>query len=131
MGVDDDSSTSPVSMPASIWKVVMPVTRSPRMIAHWMGAAPRYFGSSEAWMLIDPRTGASSTACGRIWPKATTTAASAPKARRRCGHSGSRTRAGCSTVRPASSAARLTGGGVSFCPRCAGRSGWVITATIS
>jgi hypothetical protein len=41
MAVDSESNTSPVSMPGSIWKVVMPVSVSPRMIAHAMGAAPR------------------------------------------------------------------------------------------
>ena len=67
-----------MSIPASILNVVMPVSVSPRTMAHWIGAAPRYFGSSEAWMLIEPRAGASSTVWGRIWPKATTTATSAP-----------------------------------------------------
>ena len=109
----------------------MPVTRSPRMIAHWMGAAPRYFGKSEAWMLIEPRDGASSTAWGRIWPNATTTATSAPSARSRSGQPGSRRRGGWSTDRPAASAAVLIGGAVRRWPRCAGRSGWVTTATIA
>ena len=104
-------------MPASIWNVVIPVTVSPRMIAHWIGAAPRYLGRSEAWMLIEPRDGASSTACGRIWPNATTTATSARSARNRSGHSGSRSRGGCRTGSPAANAATLTGGGVRRCPR--------------
>ena len=119
-----------MSIPGSIANVVMPVSVSPRMIAHWMGAAPRYLGSSEAWMLMEPRAGASSTAFGRIWPKATTTARSAANAASRSAQPGSRSRGGCSTGRPAASAASFTGGGVSRWPRCAGRSGWVMTATI-
>jgi hypothetical protein len=99
-------------------------------MAHWIGAAPRYFGNSEPWMLIDPRGEAASTAVGRIWPNATTTAMSAPSARRRSGHSGSRRRGGWMTGRPAWSAATLMGGGVSFWPRWAGRSGCVTTVTI-
>ena len=47
---------SPVSSPASMRMVVTPVTDSPRAIAHWIGAAPRYFGSSEACMFRLPRT---------------------------------------------------------------------------
>ena len=66
-----------MSIPASIWNVVIPVSRSPRMIAHAIGAAPRYRGSSDAWTLMDPRGGTSSTAGGRICPNATTTATSA------------------------------------------------------
>ena len=113
IGVERMSSTSPVSIPGSIAKVVMPVSVSPRMIAHWIGAAPRYFGSSEAWMLIEPRAGTSSTALGRIWPNATTTARSAPYAARRSGQPASRRRGGCSTGRPAATAASLMGGDVS------------------
>ena len=55
-----------MSIPASISNVVMPVSRSPRMIAHAMGAAPRYRGSSDACTLIDPRAGTVRTATGRI-----------------------------------------------------------------
>ena len=39
---------SPVSRPFSIYIVVTPVTVSPSMIARSIGAAPRYFGSSDA-----------------------------------------------------------------------------------
>ena len=41
IGVGTRSSIAPVSMPSSIWIVVIPVSVSPRMIAHAMGAAPR------------------------------------------------------------------------------------------
>ncbi|NUN50962.1 MAG: hypothetical protein HUU15_19315 [Candidatus Brocadiae bacterium] len=34
----------------------------------WMGAAPRQRGSSEAWMLMQPRRGSASTAGGRMRP---------------------------------------------------------------
>src|SRR5207249_7001962 len=56
----------PISIPSSILNVVIPVCVSPRMIAHWIGAAPRYLGSSDAWMLIYPLAGVSTTALGRL-----------------------------------------------------------------
>ena len=40
-------SISPVSIPSSICMVVTPETCSPLMTAHWIGAAPRYLGSSD------------------------------------------------------------------------------------
>src|SRR6266576_870123 len=52
---------------------------------------------------MEPRAGTRSTAGGRICPKATTTATSAPNSARRLGHSGSRSRAGWTTGRPAAS----------------------------
>ena len=52
-------SMSPVSMPTSICISVTPVSRSPRMIAHWIGAAPRYFGRSDACTFRQPCFGAS------------------------------------------------------------------------
>jgi hypothetical protein len=48
--------------------MVMPVSASPARIAAWIGAAPRQRGSSEAWMLRQPRRGASSIGLGRIRP---------------------------------------------------------------
>ena len=48
---------SPVSSPASIRIVVTPVTDSPFAIAHWMGAAPRYLGNSEACKFKFPKRG--------------------------------------------------------------------------
>ena len=35
---------SPLSMPASIFMMVTPVSASPFRMAHWIGAAPRYLG---------------------------------------------------------------------------------------
>jgi len=34
--------------------VETPVTASPLSTAHWIGAAPRYFGSSEPWTFTAP-----------------------------------------------------------------------------
>ena len=34
--------------------IIMPVSRSPAMMARWIGAAPRQRGSSEAWPLKAP-----------------------------------------------------------------------------
>jgi hypothetical protein len=68
MASDSTSSMSPVSSPASICMIVIPVCVSPASIARWIGAAPRQRGSSEAWMLMQPRRGTVSTHCGRISP---------------------------------------------------------------
>ena len=46
---------------------------SPFNIDHWIGAAPRYFGSREACTLIQPYLGRSSSSLGNICPKAATT----------------------------------------------------------
>ncbi len=54
MGITTFSSMSPVSRPTSIIMVVMPVSFSPSMTHHWMGAAPLYLGSRDAWMLTQP-----------------------------------------------------------------------------
>jgi hypothetical protein len=62
------SSTSPVSRPASMRIVVTPVVVSPFAIAHWIGAAPRYFGSSEACRLRLPSGGRSIIHCGMMRP---------------------------------------------------------------
>ena len=48
--------------------MVTPVSLSPASMARWIGAAPRQRGSREAWMLMQPSRGMSSTACGRIKP---------------------------------------------------------------
>ena len=52
--------------------VVTPVTFSPFAIAHWMGAAPRYFGSNDACRLMLPYFGSSSIHLGIIRPYPTT-----------------------------------------------------------
>jgi len=129
--VRSDRRIGPVSMPSSIWMVVTPVSASPRISAHAIGAAPRYLGRSEAWTLMDPRAGMSRTAVGRIWPKATTTATSARTPRSGSSHRGSRSRSGWSTGTPAATARSFTGGGATCRPRPAGRSGCVTTATTS
>lgn len=68
MGTRSMAIMSPVSRPASICMSVMPDSASPASIARWMGAAPRQRGSSDAWMLMQPKRGRSSTSCGRIRP---------------------------------------------------------------
>ena len=78
---------------------------------------------------MEPWAGTSSTAFGRIWPKAATTATSARYSARRSGQPASRSRGGCSTGTAARRARRFTGEGVTARPRPAGLSGWVITAT--
>jgi len=68
MGVSTVAATGPVSRPASMRMMQIPVLLSPRMIDHWMGAAPRNFGSREPCTFQGPRRGTSSTAWGRILP---------------------------------------------------------------
>lgn len=45
---------SPVSSPSSSCMMVTPVPSSPLSTAHWMGAEPRYLGSSETCRLMQP-----------------------------------------------------------------------------
>ena len=78
---------------------------------------------------MEPCTGTSRTALGKIWPKAATTATSARYSARRSGQPASRSRGGCSTGTEAASARCFTGEGVTVRPRPAGLSGWVMTAT--
>ncbi len=77
-----------------------PVTRSPAITARWIGAAPRQRGNSEPCRLKQPRRGASSTSRVRIWPKATTAAASSSNAAKSAISCGSRIEAGVRTARP-------------------------------
>lgn len=63
---------SPVSSPTSMRIIVTPVISSPLMTAHWIGAAPRYFGSRDACTLMHPYFGRSRILFGRICPKAAT-----------------------------------------------------------
>ena len=44
----------PVSRPSSMRMMVTPVSVSPAIIARSTGAAPRYFGRSEAWTFQAP-----------------------------------------------------------------------------
>jgi hypothetical protein len=48
IGTTMRSMTGPVSSPASICMMLIPVSRSPASRARWIGAAPRQRGSSEA-----------------------------------------------------------------------------------
>ena len=48
--------------------IVVPVTVSPRISAHWIGAAPRYFGSRLVWVFRKPCCGTASREAGRILP---------------------------------------------------------------
>ena len=64
----DFSSISPVSSPAFIRMVVTPASFSPLSTAHWMGAAPRYFGRRDAWTLMQPSGGISRIRWERILP---------------------------------------------------------------
>jgi hypothetical protein len=68
MSIASISSMSPVSRPASICMMVMPVRASPASMARWIGAAPRQRGSSDAWILIAPCGGTASTQAGRMRP---------------------------------------------------------------
>ena len=54
---------------------------SPFSTAHCTGAAPRYFGSSEACTLTQPYFGISRISFGRICPNAVTTITSGASAR--------------------------------------------------
>ena len=58
----------PVSSPASIFMTVTPVSVSPLAIAHWIGAAPRYFGRSDVWTFRHPNFGKSRIVCGKMCP---------------------------------------------------------------
>jgi len=124
-------SIGPVSRPSSICMMVMPVSASPARMARWMGAAPRQRGSSEAWMLMQPRGKASSTARGRIKPYAATISTSAAAARSSSTVSAALSDGHFSTRAPSLSAASETALGVSFRPRPAGRSGCVRTSGMS
>src|SRR5262245_15847696 len=108
--------------------IEMPVSGSPASSVRWIGAAPRQRGRSEAWMLIAPRRGISSTACGRIRPYAATTNASGASARSPSCTAGVFSVGGCRTGIPRRAAACLTALAAATSPRPAGRSGWVRTA---
>ena len=58
----------PASRPGVIWITLLPVSVSPRRIAHCTGAAPRYFGSSEPCKLMPPSRVVASVAGRRISP---------------------------------------------------------------
>ena len=108
---------SPVSSPSPICWIVTPVFFSPFSTAHWIGAAPRYCGSSEPWTLMQPRGGIDKTAGGSSLPYAATTISSGCSARSVSAASSVRSVAGWYTGMPCSSASDLTGGGSSLWPR--------------
>src|SRR5258705_9512283 len=118
-------------MPSSSCMIDTPVSVSPRMTAHCTGAAPRYFGNTDAWTLMQPRGTAPSTAGGRILPYATTTASAAPDSASATASSPLRADFGWITRRPSASSARFTAGACSCPPRPAGLSGCDTTSTIS
>ena len=68
MAIFSQTSTSPVSRPASICMMDTPVSASPFSTAHWTGALPRYLGSRETCRLMQPNFGMSSTDWGRMHP---------------------------------------------------------------
>src|SRR5271170_2168096 len=97
-----------------------------------MGAAPRYFGSSDPCRLIFPNRGSSSIHCGIIRPYATTRIASGRISSSRARNSALfLIFAGCTTSSPCSRAARFTEGTCNSIPRPAARSGCVTTRATS
>src|SRR5579863_3535481 len=122
----------PVSRPSSSNMVVLPVTVSPIATAHWIGAAPRYFGKSDPWRLMQPKCGSASIHGGMILPYATTTIASGAIASNWDRNSGLlRILSGCVTCRPKARAACFTGVGSTICLRPTGLSGCETTSAIS
>ena len=117
---------------------VTPVFVSPFINAQFIGAAPLYFGSSEAWRFIHPYRGKLSISLGRICPNATTTIQSGLYSHNFFIKSGSLTFSGCNTsillasatTRFASLTASFTGEGSISLPLPFGLSGWVTTAII-
>ncbi len=123
------SSMAPVSMPSSISIVVMPVSVSPLMIAHWIGPAPRYFGSREPWTFMQPLGGSTRIAGGRIRPNAATTIKSGFQSVSEARKSRSFIFVGCRTGSCSRWAICFTGEGVRVWPRPFGRSGCVTMPT--
>ena len=68
MGVARTARIGPWSSCSSIFMIVTPVSSSPARMARATGAAPRHRGSSDAWTLIAPSFGMSSTDRGTICP---------------------------------------------------------------
>ena len=100
---------SPVSMPSFICIVVTPVLSSPLIIAHCIGAEPRYFGNRDACILIQPYLGISRISLDTICPNATTTITSGLISFNIFTNSASLTLTGWYTVIPCFNAASLTG----------------------
>ena len=68
MGVLRQAATGPVSSPSSMRMMHTPVSVSPRITDHWMGAAPRYRGSNDPCTFQGPSRGIASSAGGRMRP---------------------------------------------------------------
>ena len=124
---DDDTVSSSFAI---IW-VQTPVSFSPLITAHWIGAGPRYLGSREACTLIVPKRGKASTFSGNIFPKAITIRKSGLSSETKLEKSVVLIDAGCNTRYPKSCARAFTAGGASLRPLPRGRSGWVTTIAIS
>ena len=98
---------APLSISWLSRNVVIPVSRSPLMMAQLIGAAPRYSGSSEACRLKVPRRGIAQTTSGSIL-KAMTIPRSGCNACKASRNAGSRNFSGCNTGTPSSRAAIFT-----------------------
>ena len=122
---------SPVSRPVPICIMVTPDSFSPSITACWIGAAPRYLGSRDAWILIHPNLGISRMLFGMICPNAATMMMSGARFFSSSTNSGSLTFTGCSTGIPCFSASSFTGVGIIVLPLPFGLSGCVITASTS
>ena len=122
---------SPVSRPVPICIIVTPDSFSPSITACWIGAAPRYLGSRDAWILIHPNLGISRMLFGMICPNAATMMMSGARFFSSSTNSGSLTFTGCSTGIPCFSASSFTGVGIIVLPLPFGLSGCVITASTS
>ena len=118
----------PVSISCFSMNVVAPVSLSPFITARLIGAAPRYCGSSEAWRLNVPSRGIDHTTSGSI-RKATTICRSALYDRSSSRKTSSFSFSGCSIGKPTERAYFLTSEYCTWCPRPAGLSGMVTTAT--
>ena len=62
------ANIAPASSSFTMRMIVMPVSRSPASTARWIGAAPRYRGSSEPWTLISPSRGVLMRTSGMMRP---------------------------------------------------------------
>ena len=68
MAIGSTSKMSPVSSPSSSCMMVTPVPASPFSTDHWMGAEPRYFGSSETCKLMQPYLAVCKSCGGMMQP---------------------------------------------------------------
>ena len=68
MGTASRSATGPASSARTMRMKDTPVSRSPAATEVWIGEAPRYLGSSEAWKLIVPSAAAAMKSSRRMCP---------------------------------------------------------------